>query len=39
MPKRDLDDEFPCDKMQLATLWEINDLKDFFEQYAEAVYE
>ena len=26
MPKRDLDDEFPCSKMQLATLWKLPDL-------------
>ncbi len=30
MPKRDLDAEFPCDKMQLATLWDIVDLYGFF---------
>lgn len=38
MPKRDLDNEFPCDKMQLATLWDIADLYDFFQDYSDAIY-
>ncbi len=38
MPKRDLDTEFPCDKMQLATLWDILELYNFLEDYAYAEY-
>jgi hypothetical protein len=29
MPKRDLDDEFPCLKMQLPELWKMKDLERF----------
>lgn len=39
MPKRDLDDEFPCLKMQLPELWKMKDLERFLGLYCETVYE
>jgi len=38
MPKKDLDEEFPCDKMQLATLWTLEDMEKFIKKYCEVVY-
>jgi hypothetical protein len=38
MPKGDLDNEFPCSKMQLSTLWTLPDLEKFTQKYCEAVY-